>query len=73
MLAVVLLGNTVASLFYYLRWIAPAVSSTAPADRTRTQPGRWASATVVSAAVLSVVIGLAAGGLWDVVDVDFLT
>lgn len=73
-LAVVLLVNTVASLFYYLRWIAPAVSVGAePAEDDPAGAGRWASATVVGAAALSVLIGLGAGLLWDAFDVDFLS
>lgn len=74
-LAVVLLLNTLVSLFYYLRWIAPAVASRAePAgDLSATGPGRWASATVVGAAATSLLVGVAAGPLWSAVDVDFLS
>ncbi len=74
-LAAVLLVNTVASLFYYLRWIAPAVSSRGepPADGSSPVPGRWASATVVGTAVVSVLIGIGAGLLWDAFDVVLLT
>jgi NADH-quinone oxidoreductase subunit N len=73
-LAVVLLVNTVASLFYYLRWIAPAVSPGAVSTTGRRPfvAQRWASVTVVTAAVISVLIGLGAGLLWDAFDVAFL-
>jgi NADH-quinone oxidoreductase subunit N len=56
-LVVVAAINTVASLFYYLRWIAPvvrgggAVPTVAP----------WARATAVTAAVSSVALGVLAG------------
>jgi NADH-quinone oxidoreductase subunit N len=77
-LAVVLLANTVASLFYYLRWIAPAVSTrAAPEDNgptgAATTAGHWAATTTVAAAVASVLIGLGAGLLWHAFDVDFLS
>jgi len=73
-LAVVLLANTVASLFYYLRWIAPVVSGREePAKDRSIGNERWASATVVVATVLSLLIGLGAGLLWNAFDVDFLS
>ncbi|MFE6281031.1 NADH-quinone oxidoreductase subunit N [Streptomyces sp. NPDC057877] len=58
-LAVVAAVNTVASLFYYLRWLAPAVfpgRGGAPYDVVRA-----ASVTAYGAAGLSVVLGLAGG------------
>ena len=73
-LAVVLLVNTVASLFYYLRWIAPVVSTgRGPSDEPAPSAGRWASATVTATALLSLLIGLGAGLLWHGFDVDFLS
>jgi NADH-quinone oxidoreductase subunit N len=50
--------NTVASVFYYLRWIAPAM-------RTEPEPGdkaeRWASVTAYVAAPASIAVGPLAG------------
>jgi NADH-quinone oxidoreductase subunit N len=66
-LAVVVFVNTVISLFYYLRWIAPVYGrGEAPA---RTLPGafvpeRWSAATAVTTAGLSLVLGVGAGVLW---------
>ncbi|MWA16249.1 NADH-quinone oxidoreductase subunit N [Streptomyces sp. BA2] len=57
-LAVLAAANTVASLFYYLRWIAPAVSrsgSSSPAEGDRT-------ARVVAYAVTAVSLGLGIAG-----------
>ncbi|MGH3948832.1 MAG: NADH-quinone oxidoreductase subunit N, partial [Pseudonocardiaceae bacterium] len=50
--------NTVASVFYYLRWIAPAMRSEA---RSLDRPGGWATLTAYSAAPASVAIGMLAG------------
>ncbi|MEU1892857.1 NADH-quinone oxidoreductase subunit N [Streptomyces pristinaespiralis] len=56
-LAVVAVANTVASLFYYLRWIAPAVTGpSTTADRT------WSGAAVAvayGAAAASLLLGIA--------------
>ena len=54
--------NTVASLFYYLRWIAPAVSSdrkdaSAHADRPAEH---WAASAAITAAALTLALGIAA-------------
>ncbi|MEU0467045.1 NADH-quinone oxidoreductase subunit N [Amycolatopsis sp. NPDC006131] len=60
-LVVVAAINTVASLFYYLRWIAPAV-------RSADSPGvpdveRWSAGTAYTATAASVVLGPLAGPL----------
>ncbi|MBA2416938.1 MAG: NADH-quinone oxidoreductase subunit N [Geodermatophilaceae bacterium] len=52
--------NTVASLFYYLRWIAPIFRSGPDGPATSSGMAGWAA---VLAAALSVVLGLAAGPL----------
>jgi NADH-quinone oxidoreductase subunit N len=55
-LAVVAVANTVASLFYYLRWIAPAVTG-APATAAR----RWSAtgaAVAYGTAAASLVLGV---------------
>ena len=78
-LAVVLLVNTLASLFYYLRWvaptfrIAPAEGATEAADEdadgdAAAEPSpdtvRWPAAAAYTAAVGSLVLGLSAGAVW---------
>jgi NADH-quinone oxidoreductase subunit N len=74
-LAVLAAVNTVASLFYYLRWIAPAFrepSDSGPADTTEGsnrsdaivgnhRGAPWAASAALVAAILSVLLGLAAG------------
>jgi NADH-quinone oxidoreductase subunit N len=62
-LAVVAAVNTVASVFYYLRWIAPLFLRT-PAERPADalQPaGTWARAAAYTAGTASVLLGLASG------------
>lgn len=57
-LVVIAAANTVASLFYYLRWLAPAMrADPEPTDRA----DRWSSATAYVAAPLSIAIGPLAG------------
>jgi NADH-quinone oxidoreductase subunit N len=66
-LVVIAAVNTVASLFYYLRWLAPAMrADPVPSDRA----DRWASATAYVAAPLSVALGPVAGILLAVVQGD---
>lgn len=62
-LAVVLMVNTVASLFYYLGWFAPVFRGGEP-EGTYAAPRPWAAGTAVAGGVASVVLGLAAGGVW---------
>ena len=69
-LAVLVFLNTVVSLFYYLRWIAPVYRSPEPVARTPVgtySPMTWSTATAVTTAGLSVVLGIAAGLLWATV------
>ncbi len=64
-LAVVAAVNTVASLFYYLRWIAPAFLARGPGS----DPGamsRSAAAVAYGAATGSVVLGVLGGTVLDV-------
>ena len=66
-LAVVVFVNTVVSLFYYLRWIAPAYrrqdsADTAPPPVFVAAP--WSATTAVVAAGLSLGLGLGAGVVW---------
>lgn len=69
-LVVALLLNSVASLFYYLRWIAPVFARGLPAERTASgafvaRP--WAARAAVTAAAASVLLGVFAGAAWAVV------
>lgn len=62
-LAVLAVLNTVASVFYYLRWIAPGFRQSLPgAEITVLQPaGRWTKCTAVSAAAGSLALGVVGG------------
>lgn len=57
-LVVVAAGNTVASLFYYLRWLAPAFDWREAAAGTPLLP--WASGTAVVASAASLALGIGA-------------
>ncbi len=59
-LALVVLANSVLSLFYYLRWIAPLIRTARPIEQVRA-PG---SRTAVAAGVLSVLLGVASTLIW---------
>jgi NADH-quinone oxidoreductase subunit N len=75
-LAVVVLVNTLASLFYYLRWIAPTYRSDAPTTASRSDstgaPRPWAAAAAVVAGTASVALGLGAGVAWTLFDTPLL-
>ena len=60
-LTVALLLNSVLSLFYYLRWIAPLLRTAAPAAAARA----WGLRVAVGAGTVSVVLGLASAVLWQ--------
>ncbi len=62
-LAVAVALNTVASLFYYLRWIRAALRPATEAVAPSPERGAPASAAVVASAA-AVVLGLAAGPVW---------
>ncbi|MFG3577710.1 NADH-quinone oxidoreductase subunit N [Micromonospora chersina] len=68
-LAVVVFGNSVLSLFYYLRWITPTYRHAGDTSvvESRLSGRRWSARLAVSAAALSLVAGLAAGPLWYLV------
>ncbi len=59
-LAVIAVINTVASLFYYLRWIAPAFLSQ-PSPAALAPAGRWATLGAYTAGTASLVLGIAGG------------
>lgn len=63
-LAVVAVVNTVASLFYYLRWIAPTVLPAAEPDPDTdalARAGRWSVLGAYAAGAASLILGLAGG------------
>ena len=62
-LAVVVLVNSVISLFYYLRWIIPVFQR--PDVETGTTTARWSTGTAVLAAGFSLALGVAAGPVWE--------
>ncbi|MBX7455565.1 NADH-quinone oxidoreductase subunit N [Mycolicibacterium sp. 3033] len=59
-LAVVVFVNTLVSLFYYLRWIVPAVQRTGGTFPS----GRWSTGAAVTTAAFSLALGVAAGLAW---------
>jgi NADH-quinone oxidoreductase subunit N len=60
-LAILAIVNTVASVFYYLRWIVPTFRS-AESDPAALQPaGTWSAGTVYACAGLAVLLGVLAG------------
>ncbi|WP_299039443.1 NADH-quinone oxidoreductase subunit N [uncultured Pseudokineococcus sp.] len=61
-LAVVLVVNTLASLFYYLRWFAPVFRG-GEVDGEYPEPRAWATRAAVVGGVASVVLGLIAGAV----------
>jgi NADH-quinone oxidoreductase subunit N len=63
-LVVVAAINTVASVFYYLRWITPAMRT----SEAFAEPDRAAAATVYVAAPVSVAVGLLAGPVLALTD-----
>ena len=64
-LAVALAVNTVASLFYYLRWIRAALRPAAEAPEPRApHPHSGPARVAVLASTLSVLLGVAAGPVW---------
>jgi NADH-quinone oxidoreductase subunit N len=68
-LAALAVANTVASLFYYLRWLAPAFLRQ-PAD-TDPDPllasGGWAASSAYAAGAISLALGIAAGAVLPLV------
>ena len=66
-LVVLAVLNTVASLFYYLRWLAPAFGDPGPDDDhhdgplTRTRP--WARWTALGTAAVSLLLGVGGGAV----------
>lgn len=69
-LALVVLANSVVSLFYYLRWLAPACRPLEAGEPATPPPpaGQWCTGTAVGAALLALVLGVASGLVWAAVD-----
>jgi NADH-quinone oxidoreductase subunit N len=69
-LTVLAVVNTVASVFYYLRWIAPsfrAVDAAAP-SLVLQRAGTWSTRTAYAAAVVSLLLGVASGVILPMLD-----
>ncbi len=63
-LAVVVFANTLISLFYYLRWIAPSFQRAGDEDHDDgSRP--WSTGVAVGAAAVSLALGVAAGPVWE--------
>ncbi|WP_042175347.1 NADH-quinone oxidoreductase subunit N [Streptomyces sp. NBRC 110035] len=63
-LAALAVVNTVASLFYYLRWLAPLFVTAEPAPLgTHAVLGRWAAVTSYTAGAVSLALGVAGEAL----------
>lgn len=63
-LAVAVVVNTLASLFYYLRWLAPVVARTEP-GAAGPEPRRYAEVAAVLAAAASLLLGVLSGLVLD--------
>ncbi len=67
-LAIVVLINTLLSLYYYLRWIMQPFRSPESGDVLEAEvPPRWTSATAMVTAGLSLLGGVGAGAIWALV------
>ncbi|MGB7817724.1 MAG: NADH-quinone oxidoreductase subunit N, partial [Ornithinibacter sp.] len=62
-LTVAVLANSLASLFYYLRWIAPTLRRDTPAPALASS-APWSARVALSASAASVLLGVLAGPLW---------
>jgi NADH-quinone oxidoreductase subunit N len=70
-LALIVMINSLLSLFYYLRWLGPAFAPpTQPCPETsRTdEVAAWPAATAAVAATASLGLGIGAGFLWAALD-----
>jgi NADH-quinone oxidoreductase subunit N len=59
----------VASVFYYLRWIAPAILGrpTAESDAALVPAGRWSAVSAYGAGAASLLIGVGSGAVLPLV------
>jgi NADH-quinone oxidoreductase subunit N len=67
-LVVVAAVNTVASLFYYLRWLGPAFSRTGGCQVAAAQARPLATGCAVTAATASVLLGISSGAVLALLD-----
>ena len=69
-LVVIAAVNTVASLFYYLRWLAPMFVRGGPDDGSQAMPARrrWAARAAITGAVAALALGIASGLLLSMID-----
>jgi NADH-quinone oxidoreductase subunit N len=65
-LAAIAVVNTVASLFYYLRWITPAFLGR-PSLPALVPAGRWAALGAYTAGTASLALGIASGAVLPLV------
>jgi|SRR5690625_2919178 len=66
-LAIAVFANSVVSLFYYLRWIAPVYRSGEPRRTSTTDqpiPRSWSSTTAIASAAAVLALGLGTGIIW---------
>jgi NADH-quinone oxidoreductase subunit N len=68
-LAVLAVANTVASLFYYLRWLAPAfLQPTSESSAEALEPAsRWTAAAAYTAGAASLAVGIAGAAVLPLV------
>ena len=67
-LAALAVINTVASLFYYLRWVAPAFLQPGDARLAALRPaGRWSALSAYAAGIGSLALGLGSGAILPLV------
>lgn len=63
-LAVLAILNTVASLYYYLRWLVPAfLHAPSPHPAVLSSGGTWSAATAYAAATATVILGVGAAAV----------
>lgn len=69
-LVVIAAVNTVASLFYYLRWLAPMFVRGGPGDGSQPMPARrrWAARAAAASALATLALGIASGLLLSLID-----
>jgi NADH-quinone oxidoreductase subunit N len=60
-LAVLAIVNTVASVFYYLRWVGPAFRGTGPEPAVVQPAGTWSAVAAYTCAGLAVLLGVLGG------------
>jgi NADH-quinone oxidoreductase subunit N len=72
-LAVLAIVNTVASVFYYLRWVAPTFRRADPQPAVLRPAGTWTAAAAYACAGLAVLLGVLGGIVLPLLAVPPLT